>query len=106
MPPHTCQDDGVNCGVFVMWYAYQIAHKNSITDPLVPADFRQKIFKMLAGNCMQREQYSDENCRVCGNSKLLAEWVQCGQCNQLFHCQCVNLPFVASRAENLKFVCP
>ena len=89
-----------------MWYAHQIAHGQPITDPLDPTDFRRQVFKVLAGNCMQRSHFLDDTCKICHISVPFEERVICQQCSQWFHCKCIGVPYAASSSACYKFVCP
>lgn len=105
-PHRTLQTDSVNCGVFVMWYAFQLAHALPITDHLDPNEFRRFAFQVIAGNCMQRSHFSDETCRICHHAHSLEPRVQCKQCKQWFHCDCVGVPIADSQCDGYAFVCP
>ena len=104
VPDRTSQTGSMNCGVFVMWYAYQITHNRSITDPIVPNAFRRYVFQTLAGNCMQRSHFLDDTCKICHNAESFGQWVKCQQCSQRFHCECAGVTFADSLSN--KFVCP
>jgi len=104
--PRTLQKDSMNCGIFVMWYAWQIAQEKPLTDSLNPNTFRREIFKVITGQCMQRVTYDDEKCKVCKNRKNLKDWIECDQCSQWFHCKCAAVTLSDSKKVGFRFVCP
>ena len=103
-PPRTVQKDAINCGTFVMWYAYQMANNKSITDDIDVIAFRHTVFKILVGNCMRRTSFSIINCQVCRGTDVNDNVISCSRCFQLFHCKCLGLSH--SSIDRDKFVCP
>ena len=103
-PHHTRQKDSKNCGMFVMWYAYQLSHNKSIITQVDPVAFRSFIFNFLAGNCMKRNHFLNDSCRVCGMSNSNDRSISCVRCFQWYHCSCLGLSGSDNSAEN--FICP
>jgi Ulp1 family protease len=101
-PKHALQTDGINCGVLVMWYAYQLANNKSLTDFVDPNTFRRDIFHMLAGNCLRRSKFSDESCGVCADRYTHPDWIQC---YQWFHCECIGLSHDQAKSDGFHYIC-
>ena len=104
-PRHTRQKDSINCGVFTMWYAEQMARNDSLEVEMDPDVMRRRVFMTIAGSCLRRAYLKDESCGVCRNREEYSEWVMCEQCSQWFHNQCIGLPVRLAKDPTYKFIC-
>ena len=50
------------------------------------SNFRQEIFKTLAGNCLKSEREKD-CCFLCDKAEHY-DWIACTRCDQSMHCFC------------------
>ena len=104
-PRHVRQKDSINCGVFTMWYAEQMAKGESLEVEMDPDIMRRRIFMTIAGSCLRRAYLKDESCGVCRNRNDYSEWVMCEQCSQWFHNKCIRLPVRLAKDPTYKFKC-
>ena len=104
-PPHARQQDSMNCGVFTMWYAQQIAEHKSLEGEFDTDAMRRSIFLTLAGNCLRRDSIKDETCGICRNREQFKDWVLCDQCLQWHHDRCIEVPVKLARDPSFKFIC-
>lgn len=106
VPPYSKQKDSVNCGIYVMWYAEQLATGKSLTESVIPDVFRHHVFLEITGSCMRRRCYSDQTCGVCNDDKPVGDCLQCNQCDQWYHCACVGTTLDNAVRSEFQFLCP
>ena len=82
----------MNCGVFTMWNAQQIAEQKSLEGEVDTDVMRRSIFLTLAGNCLRRDNIEDDTCGICRNREQFKDWVLCDQCSQWNHDRSIGVP--------------
>lgn len=87
IPPHAMQKDGINCGVFVCFYAKEIVHETR--SPLFNInEFRKSMYLVITGNCLQNLNYSTKLCVKCKKT-VPKKHVTCENCHQPYHIKCL-----------------
>lgn len=83
VPPHAMQKDGINCGVFVCFYAKEIVHETR-SPPFNINEFRKSMYLVITGNCLQNLNYSTKLCVKCKKT-VPKKHVTCENCHQPYH---------------------
>lgn len=86
---YPCQQDGFNCGVFVIYYMKELLKSNNIKlrgfDPNL-------LRKQLQVDCLLKSLEVLNRCTVCGQEELrrVTDWVLCNTCNKSSHFSCLS----------------
>ncbi|KAL5236051.1 hypothetical protein ACI65C_003461 [Semiaphis heraclei] len=104
------QDDGFNCGVFMLYFANQLMSNKRIINVFNPNSYRSNLQDLIlsSSKCMKNI------CLICGkdegsfrqnyNCEVDSTMVQCGSCTRWLHISC--LPEIEQKEfENSDWVC-
>jgi hypothetical protein len=104
------QDDGFNCGVFMLYFANQLMSNKRIINVFDPNSYRSNLQDLIlsSSKCMKNI------CLICGkdegsfrqnyNCEIDSTMVQCGSCTRWLHISC--LPAIEQKEfENPDWVC-
>ena len=90
-PPHLpTQQDGNNCGVYILYYATQIIRGARAKTTFEPEEFRREIAKKILKACPNMRHL----CVKCGKDEFymadlsVSNMVQCNACLRWYHLKC------------------
>jgi len=86
------QQDTYNCGVYVLYYIYNIINKRAFFINFQPSEFRLTMQNYL----LQNSKNMTNMCMYCGvfeNEHIKTKWVDCTYCCRWVGIQCIPLTY-------------
>lgn len=104
---HPLQNDGFNCGIFVLYFIQKIIEYNIIPrTEFDPSKFRNE----LKITCLQKSLDVKNRCLMCGQgeTRISLNWVSCNCCTRWVHYNCIqylNVPFKKMQDDSFVYCC-
>jgi hypothetical protein len=106
---YAMQQDAVNCGVYVSWYAFQLVRNLPLTSSFDPLTFRYFMASVLLRNARQSNKESQKHCDIGCSISLCSDevvhWMQCTICGRWEHLFCSSNKNSPPSADQC-YICP